>query len=256
VPPPGGIREQEGLQLTSVDELNETVDSCRKAFLRQGLAEAWERVCAVVVQPGVEFGDQAILHYERRRAGGLCAAARKLPGIVLEGHSTDYQSRESLRELVEDGVAVLKVGPALTFALRQGLFALEQVESELCHGLAEPERSRLAEELEAAMVANPRHWRGYYQGSEGQLRLARRFSLSDRCRYYWAEPRVDAAVRRLLNNLGSRPIPLTLVSQYFPHLLPRVRQGGLEPRAAALIEAGVVCVLEDYRFASQGAALP
>ena len=32
---------------------------------------------------------------------------------------------------MEDGVAILKVGPALTFALREGLFALECVEREL-----------------------------------------------------------------------------------------------------------------------------
>ena len=33
--------------------------------------------------------------------------------------------------MVEDGIAILKVGPALTFALREGLFALEQIEREL-----------------------------------------------------------------------------------------------------------------------------
>jgi D-tagatose-1,6-bisphosphate aldolase subunit GatZ/KbaZ len=100
------------------------------------------------------------------------------------------------------------------------------------------------------MLAYPAHWRGYYQGNDEELRLARRFSLSDRCRYYWSEPRVGQAVRRLLENLGAGPLPQTLVSQFFPHLLPRVREGQLEPTPSALIEAAVTCVLEDYAFAT------
>ncbi len=105
---------------------------------RPGWQDAWSRVRAVVVQPGVEFGDRACRPTTGQRAAGLCAAARALPGLVLEGHSTDYQSPAALRALVEDGVAVLKVGPALTFAMREALFALEHIERELGAGRALP----------------------------------------------------------------------------------------------------------------------
>ena len=250
VPPPGGTFEEEGIHITRVEELRETVESCREAFRRRGLKEAWERVVAVVVQPGVEFGDHTIHPYRREQARELCAAARELPGVVLEGHSTDYQTRRSLRELVEDGVAILKVGPALTFAMREALFALEHIEEELRGGRRFAELSRLGAELEAEMLANSVHWRGYYQGSAEEQRLARRYSLSDRCRYYWTAPRVAAAVRRLLDNLAAASLPQTLVSQYFPHLLHDVREGWLKADPPSLIEASIRKVLDDYSFAA------
>ena len=246
VPSPGGTLEEEGIHVTSPAELRETFESCREAFHRRGLESAWDRVLAVVVQPGVEFGDHAIHPYRPERARELCAEARKLPGTVLEGHSTDYQSRRSLRELVGDGVAILKVGPALSFAMREALFSLEHVEEELCGSRFSGELSRLGAELEAEMLADPAHWQGYYRGDEAQLRLARRYSLSDRCRYYWGAPRVAAAIRRLLANLGGRAIPLTLVSQYFPHLHPEVREGSLVSSPESLIAANIQRVLADY----------
>ena len=79
------------------------------------------------------------------------------------------------------------------------------------------------------MLAHPEHWRGYYHGSDEELRLARRYSLSDRSRYYWAAPRLQAAVQRLLENLAANPVPLTLVSQFLPHLVPEVREGIIAP---------------------------
>ena len=54
------------------------------------------------------------------------------PGLVFEAHSTDYQPGGSLKALVRDGFAILKVGPGLTFALREALYALEHIAAELC----------------------------------------------------------------------------------------------------------------------------
>jgi D-tagatose-1,6-bisphosphate aldolase subunit GatZ/KbaZ len=218
------------------------------AFRAAGLQGAWRRVRAVVVQPGVEFGDRSVQAYDRERAAGLCAAARSLPGLVLEGHSTDYQSPAALRALVEDGVAVLKVGPALTFAMREALFALEHIEREL--GAAEP--SRLGKELERAMLADPSHWRGYYRGGEAEQRLARRFSLLDRCRYYWAVPAVQRAVERLLANLRRQAMPWTLASQYLPRQAGRVREGGPAADPQELVLEAVREVLRDYGRAAGG----
>ena len=56
---------------------------------------------------------------------------KKYDGLIFEGHSTDYQTKESLREMVRDGVGILKVGPALTFAYREAIYALELIEKEL-----------------------------------------------------------------------------------------------------------------------------
>ena len=243
VPVPGGTAaEGPGAAVTTAQELADTVSLGAEAFRAAGLQDAWERVRAVVVQPGVEFGDRNVQAYDRARAAGLCAAARALPGLVLEGHSTDYQTPVALRALVEDGVAVLKVGPALTFAMREALFALEHIERELA--AAEP--SRLGEELERAMLADPSHWRSYYRGSEAEQRLARRFSLLDRCRYYWTAPPVQRALRRLLANLGGRSIPWTLASQYLPRQAARVREGGPAAQPLEFVLEAVREVLRDY----------
>ena len=42
-----------------------------------------------------------------------------MPGMVFEAHSTDYQPAAALAALVDDGFAILKAGPGLTFALRE-----------------------------------------------------------------------------------------------------------------------------------------
>ncbi len=56
VPAPGGAAAGgAGPAVTRVEDLELTVSACREAFTRLGLFEAWERVRAVVVQPGVEF---------------------------------------------------------------------------------------------------------------------------------------------------------------------------------------------------------
>ena len=72
--------------------------------------------------------------------------------MIYEAHSTDYQSRAALKDLVCDHFAILKVGPALTFAFREAAFALAMMEKELYPA---GERSQLIETVEAAMLGNP-----------------------------------------------------------------------------------------------------
>ncbi len=250
VPPPGGIvSEAEGVSVTRVADFEQTVSLCRESFRARGLSEAWSRVVAVVAQPGVEYGDQRIHPYRRAAAASLCESARRSPGLVLEGHSTDYQPPALLRQLVEDGVAILKVGPALTFALRECLFGLESIEREIL-GSSRTGASMLSDRLERAMLANPSHWKGYYTGTEDAQRVARRFSFSDRCRYYWSVPEVSAAVRVLQENLQRMGIPLTLVSQYLPSHFEAAREGRIAAAPAELLRESVCRVLSDYSRAA------
>jgi D-tagatose-1,6-bisphosphate aldolase subunit GatZ/KbaZ len=157
-----------------------------------------------------------------------------------------------LRQLVEDGVAILKVGPALTFALRECLFSLEIIERELLKGTPDARPSDLSETLEHTMVADPGHWKEYYAGSEPQKRLARKYSLSDRSRYYWNMPGVNEAVERLLANLRHTEIPWTLLSQFLPlhYLAVRESRLGTDPRE--LLRESVRRVLEAYSLAARG----
>jgi D-tagatose-1,6-bisphosphate aldolase subunit GatZ/KbaZ len=246
VPVPGGAQEHEtGVEVTPVARLRQTLDLSRAAFTAAGLEPAWARVRAVVVQPGVEFGDDFVLPFDPQAAEELSDFIKTETGLVYEAHSTDYQTRQALRALVVGGFAVLKVGPALTFALREAIFALAKLEEELI-----PEgRSDIVQELEQAMLRRPEYWDKYYRGDEQERRLKRKFSLSDRLRYYWPDPQVQAAFERLLHNLGARPLPLTLVSQCAPVQYERIRRGELEPVPGALIRDRVRDVLRDYDFA-------
>jgi len=250
VPPPGGTQnEGKSIHVTSVQDFERTVELTKKAFFDYGLHEAWERVIAVVVQPGVEFGNEHIFEYDRNRAKELTEAIKKHPNIVFEGHSTDYQTTKALKEMVEDGIAILKVGPALTFALREPFFALSSIEKEMFYdtpGLC----SNLVEVIEKAMLDNPRHWEKYYQGDEKENRLARKYGFFDRLRYYWNLPEVRTAVNKLITNLETKEIPLTLISQFMPMQYRKIRNGLLKKDPISLIKDRIASVLDDYYFAT------
>lgn len=247
VPVPGGAREAEAhLQPTRLANAEETLQETRQAFFHLGLESAWERVIALVVQPGLEFGHDFILDYDPPAAAPLSKYIEST-NLVYEAHSTDYQASAALHRMVMDHFAVLKVGPALTFAYREAVFALSLLEEVL---LPESERSNLVEVLDQVMLADPAYWRKYYHGDPAQQRFARLYSFSDRCRYYWPHPSLQAALERLLKNLRSRPLPLSLLSQYLPVQYDRIRQGILANTPEALIRDKIITVLEHYRKAT------
>jgi D-tagatose-1,6-bisphosphate aldolase subunit GatZ/KbaZ len=103
--------------------------------------------------------------------------------------------------------------------------------------------------MEALMLAKPENWRKYYQGSSNELRLQRHFSFSDRIRYYWPHPEAQAAVHRLLADLGDRPIPEPLISQYLGGLYPEVVDGSCSARPRDLVLGAALQVLRRYDHA-------
>ena len=244
VPVPGGEAELANAGApTSPAAAARTLDVHRSAFMAAGLRDAWSRVIAMVVQPGVDFDASHILHYDAPQAAELSAFVASQPGIVFEAHSTDYQRESGLHAMVRDHFAILKVGPAATFALREGLLALCQIEDEL---LPEAERSQLMQVLDEVMLAKPQHWLAHYAGTSDEQRVMRRYGLSDRCRYYWGEPEVAAAVQRLFANLDALQIPLPLLSQHLPEQYLDVLQGQLGTQAQALLEHKIGRVLAQY----------
>ncbi len=250
VPVPGGSFELEGPpEVTSPSHFRQTVERTREAFLRRGLNEAWERVIAVVVQPGVEFDDSRVFVYSREKARDLSKALTRYPELCFEGHSTDYQPPRALREMVEDGVAILKVGPALTFAAREAIFMLFNLEKELLPLHRDWQPSELFDVLEWVMFEHPQYWKNYYRGDENQIRFAMRYSLFDRVRYYWSYPEVQKALGRLFSNLRSVKLPFSLLSQFFPLQCRKVRDGLLDDDPESLIKDWVGMALEDYFYA-------
>ena len=247
VPVPGGAHEALGqLTPTSAGAARATLAAHEDAFYAKGLDGAWDRVIALVVQPGVEFDLERVIDYERSTTEELRRVLDDRGRLVFEAHSTDYQTRANLAALVRDHWAVLKVGPALTFAMREALFALAAIEDEL---VEEGEQSKLVSVVERRMQEDPVHWEGYYPGGPKAQRLLRRYSYSDRIRYYWSYPDVENARKRLFSNLAVWGIPQTLLSQYLPHQYERVRQGRLDCVPDALVFDRVRDTLEDYAVA-------
>jgi D-tagatose-1,6-bisphosphate aldolase subunit GatZ/KbaZ len=254
VPVPGGETAGGGGRApvpTRVDDFHETVDLHRRLFHEAGLDAAWERVIAVVVQPGVEFDSLTVFPYPRENAAALSRAIGSYPELCFECHSTDFQPTRALRAMVEDGFAILKVGPELTFTMREGLFGLASIEEEL---LGASGASRLREKVLEAMRSDPRHWKGFYPEDES-LAFRMTYGYSDRMRYYWNRPTVAEAVRRLFENLGGAEIPPQLISQFLPHLGP---MSDLPPDSRTpkdLVLASITATLERYTDAC-GSACP
>ena len=248
VPIPGGAMEAiEELEVTKPEAAHETIRVHREAFTKAGIADAFNRAVGAVVQPGVEFGNTDVVVYKPERARDLSSVLSTEKQFVFEAHSTDYQPRLALRALVRDGFAILKVGPALTFALREALYGLSEIARILTPDAAPP---FLPDVVERAMLATPANWRKYYDGSDAELALFRHFSLSDRVRYYWPTQDVQAAVDALMTALGDRSIPLPLIGQYLGRLYESAAEGQTQPTARNLILGNIGLVLADYQFAT------
>jgi D-tagatose-1,6-bisphosphate aldolase subunit GatZ/KbaZ len=250
VPTPGGATEDlDTLAITTPKAAAATIDAHRDAFACAGLDEAWSRVIALVVQPGVEFDHHKVVNYRSREAQALSAFIGLQAQFVFEAHSTDYQSADGLKALVRDHFAILKVGPGATFALRESLWGLAAIEQALPGGGHAPDLRKL---VVAVMRDDPQHWRGHYHGEGESLDFDLQYSLSDRIRYYWPYPAVQRAVAAMLGRLGRRPIPIALLSQFLPRQHDAVREGRIAATPEALLREGVAASLRPYIAACAG----
>ena len=216
VPSPGGARADEaksGMEATSPERARETLARHRIAFSELGLHGAWRKVIALVVQPGLEFTAARIDHFDVDAPDSLSVALADHPHMCFEAHSTDYQRDIVFPELARRGFAILKVGPALTFAYRQAVYALDHIAQWLQPGRAPDSIITIMEDL---MHDDPGHWKDSYSGSGNALRLELHFSYADRIRYYWPHPEAARAVSDLMDRLAQAAAPGPLIEQYFP----------------------------------------
>lgn len=251
VPVPGGeINQNENSDLadrivvTDPDAVYQTITTHHNIFAENNLKNVWSRVIAIVTQPGVDFDDQHVLDYQPHKAAALSKAILTTDHLVFEAHSTDYQTEKSLHNLVKDHFAILKVGPELTFALREALFALSYIEDELYNN--SQERSQLRHIIESVMLEQPNYWQAYYQGSQKEQKLARQFSYSDRMRYYWLHPEIDSAVQKLIHNIRNRAPAETLLSQWLPEVYYAFRNQEIDYDPLTWIKFKISCVIKKY----------
>ena len=148
--------------------------------------------------------------------------------------------------LVADGFAILKVGPGVTFALREAICALAEIEESL---IAAAAQSHILDVIHTVLLENPVHWRDYYGGPEEERDLLLLNSYSDRIRYYWPDPRIEAAIAILIANLTATPPPDVLLSRYLPTQYRHVRDGQLARDPEALILDKIRDTLRPYAAA-------
>lgn len=248
VPVPGGESSTiEGMHVTRAEDAAQTLALHHQAFTAAGVPEAISRIVAMVVQPGVEFDHSSVIAYQPEKTAALKAFIASTP-LVYEAHSTDYQTREAYRALVNDHFAILKVGPALTFALREAIFALASIEREL---IVPEKQSQALAVIDQVMLDQPGYWKKYYGPGFSRSLIDLHYSLSDRIRYYWPNARISQALVTLSANLSATPIPAGMLSQFLPRQYLRVQHGVLRPEPQALIIDKIQDVLRDYAWGCQ-----
>lgn len=250
VPVPGGAQEGlDELVPTSVAAAKETIAIHKSAFFKLGLDDTWPRIIGLVVQPGVEFDHHKVMAFKPEQAVKLSEFIENDPLMVYEAHSTDYQTGQHLCDLVKGHFAILKVGPWLTYALREACWSLDLIEQEW---IDKSERSNLKNTLLKAMQDNPVYWKKYYSDDVKEQNLDCQYSLSDRIRYYWPQSEVSAGLDKLIQNLDDNKPPLTLISQYMPNQYRAIMEGKIERNTKELIFHKISEVLTQYSTACFG----
>lgn len=235
VPPPGGARVDEDGDIppTSPDAARQTLAAHDAAF-----GDMADKIGGLVVQPGVEFSPTAVHALPIERDPRLLDALVDYPHVCLEAHSTDYQDPSVYPRLATLGFAFQKVGPALTFAYREALYALDTLG---------PSKGALQAAMEDVMLADPSHWRGHYSGDAASLYAQRHFGLADRIRYYWQTDAAQTAVSALLAGFD-RPLADAELVRVFDDRVLTHAETLKGPQVQRLIDAQIACALAPYFF--------
>jgi D-tagatose-bisphosphate aldolase class II non-catalytic subunit len=212
VPRPGGaLTSEEQLRPTHWKDAADVIELHRDAFAKIA-PQAWARVAALVVQPGVDFSPAHVTDFDAASCIGLEHALQPYPHMCFEAHSTDYQPAGVYEALAARHFAILKVGPALTDAYRRAVYALDELSAALGVRGARP---RVSEIMESLMVAEPSHWRSHYRGTAAELRWLRHHSYADRIRYYWPQKPAIEVVAELLRQIDAAQPPRYVLRDYF-----------------------------------------
>ncbi len=233
VPPPGGARMDDD------GDIAPTHPAAARATLAAhdaAFGDMAPLIGGLVVQPGVEFSPTAVHPMPLDRDPHLLDALADHPHICLEAHSTDYQDPSVFVRLADLGFAFQKVGPALTFAYRHALYALDQ--------LRDP-KGALQAVMETVMVADPSYWQGHYAGDADDLYQQRHFGLADRIRYYWPQPAAHTAVAYLKNALATTIPDAALTKVFNADVLNRA-EALHGTQVQRLIDAQIEIALQPY----------
>ncbi len=237
--PVAGGGEEEGI--TTLEDFRKSSLALKKYF--KDIPHIWEKIVGFVIMLGIGFSYDKVFPYEREKTKEILEEIKK-EDLFVEAHSTDYQTKEALRSMVEDGIRILKVGPALTAAFRRAVFLLSLIEDEV---IKDKSKSNIKEILLEVMLEDNKYWRSYYKNNN-ILKIDLYYNLLDRIRYYWEYKEVKKALNKLLDNF-SEGLDIKFIYQYFYDSYFLVREGKIKNNPISLIGNEIKKVLEDYHFA-------
>ena len=136
------------------------------------------------------------------------------------------------------GFAFQKVGPALTFALRRALYALDEIVQKL-----NPSSVTLPMVMEAKMRENPKYWRSHYSEDD---KFKWHFSYADRIRYYWALPIVKKAVENLIATFDELKVSDKILAERFSPAVLNNSDGLASSRGRAIVRSEIQNALFPY----------
>lgn len=99
------------------------------------------------------------------------------------------------------------------------------------------------------MLETPKYWQKHYHGTEEEIAYKRKYSFSDRARYFLPTPKMIEAQRILFENLKDG-VPLGLLSQFMPIQYTKVRENQLINKPENLVMDRVMNCASEYTFAT------
>lgn len=94
--------------VTRPEDCEATLRAFKAAFEVRGLGAAWERVIAIVVQPGVEFADESVVEYERGAARELCGFPDCFEVVVGSLHNGIPEDKTAV---LREALRLMGLGP-------------------------------------------------------------------------------------------------------------------------------------------------
>ena len=128
--------------------------------------------------------------------------------FIYEAHSTDFQSINTLKKLVNNNFKFLKVGPELTYLYSRSLLLMQKIEKHFI----EKNKSNFNENLIQEMLKNNKYWINFYEKNNYNQFLNSKY---DRSRYYLGTKKVKNSIGKLRLNINN--LNLTKLIKKFTH---------------------------------------
>ena len=189
--PLAGGGDNKNLIRTSTKQIETEVFNFKKIFQKLNLRNSF---FGLVIEPGMKYKHSKITKPNFTQFGNKKNISKK-NNFFYEAHSTDYQSKKILRQLVKNNFRFLKVGPELTYNYARSLFFMENIEKKKI----KLKNSNIKKTIFFSMLKNKKYWNGYYIKKKPELFLN---SKLDRMRYYFDTKEVKNSVGILRRNIN------------------------------------------------------